>query len=132
MSRAQDDHAPLPLHGLDVPVRFGGQPKWETSVDDGLDLPRLDQRFDREQVLEASGRKGADHPPAAGEGRPDHRQEMPRLEAGVKHNAAGLERMPVAREGRQAQDVEDDVVGLAAGEVLFGVIDGPVRAQGRT
>src|SRR5512138_2099783 len=126
-----DDHIAFLVPLLDVAVSLGSLFQRIASVDDRFDLPGLDQRLDRQEVLKTSWRKGADDSLAAHYGRPEHLKELLHLEACEKQNAVRLERSLAACERRLAEDVEDQVVGLTIlREVRLGVVNDVVGTQG--
>ena len=48
----RDDNIPFFVSCIDIAVRLDHVFKWIAPVDDRLDLPRLDQLFDEDQVFQ--------------------------------------------------------------------------------
>jgi len=47
-------YIPLLLSGLDIPVRLGGLLQWIASIYDGLELSRLDETPQEDELLDRS------------------------------------------------------------------------------
>ncbi len=62
-------------------------------IDDRLELARLDQLFDENQIFGLFRRQRTDYLPAARHRSPQHLKELFHLEAGEKMDSVGLQRV---------------------------------------
>ncbi len=128
---ADHDVADL-LPGLDIPVGLDDLLELVPPVDDGLELPGLDDSLDVGQPTRVAPREG-EHDLLAAEQRGDERQHRvlgQGAEVGREVDPARLQLSLAAPERALADRIEDHVVGLLVrGEVLGRVVDDPVGTQ---